>query len=230
MAGLIMLGLIALMVLTLIVMLFLRQGWKRILVAFVGFVVVIGLFNSYVMKTCLPNAKDVEIMTPQAEVITNYILKNGIPKSLAEIPDLPYRLENCERELLYKQYRKVGYIEEEFEEKNREGAKGEVLREKCEFRQDNRTYDVKIRFSAMYRNVYIESNNTSSSKNIFNSEILRKGKGNLVFYNKNTETKFTYYYKFNTEIYQWEYDPYGDKKYPHIFSTKDDGVCNPMRQ
>ncbi len=92
-----MLGLIALMVLTLIVMLVMRQGWKRILIAFVGFLVVMGVFNLYVTKTCGPNAKDVEIMTPQAEAISNYILKNGIPESMAGIPNLPYPLGNCKK-------------------------------------------------------------------------------------------------------------------------------------
>lgn len=92
-----MLGLLALMVLTLIVMLIMRQGWKRILIVFVGFLVVIGIFNTYVTKTCGPNAKDVEIMTPQAEAISNYIHKNGIPESLAKIPNLPYPLKSCKR-------------------------------------------------------------------------------------------------------------------------------------
>ncbi len=93
-----MLGLIALIVLTLIVMLLMRQGRKRILSAFVGFLVVVGVFNLYVTKTCGPNAKDVEIMTPQAEAISNYILKNGIPESMAGIPNLPYKLEECSKQ------------------------------------------------------------------------------------------------------------------------------------
>ena len=95
MAGLIFLGLITLMVITLIVMLLMRKGWKKTLLTFAGFVVVMVLFNLYVNKTCGPDSKDVEIMTPQAEAISNYILKNGIPESLAEIPGLPYPLEDC---------------------------------------------------------------------------------------------------------------------------------------
>ncbi|MEJ2526968.1 MAG: hypothetical protein P8Y49_02560 [Sulfurovaceae bacterium] len=177
MAGLIMLGLIALMVLTLIVMLFLRQGWKRILVTFVGFVVVIGLFNSYVMKTCLPNAKDVEIMTPQAEVITNYILKNGIPKSLAEIPDLPYRLVDCK-----------------WTEKNVEWCYFDV----DENRYSIRTYIVSGNYNTyIYMKIYDEKSETG----IF-TEIDKKSNNNRF------------------EII--------DSCKP--YSTKNDGVCNPMRQ
>ena len=77
MALLILLGLIALMVITLIVMLLMRKGWKKTLSVFAGFVVVLILFNFYVDKVCGPNAKDVGIMTPQAEAISDYILEHG---------------------------------------------------------------------------------------------------------------------------------------------------------
>ncbi|MEJ2498615.1 MAG: hypothetical protein P8Y46_04710, partial [Sulfurovaceae bacterium] len=65
MAWLITVGLTALMVLTLVVMLIKRTGTKRIFKTLMGFVVVIGLFVIYANKTCGPNTKDIEIMTPQ---------------------------------------------------------------------------------------------------------------------------------------------------------------------
>jgi hypothetical protein len=40
-------------------------------------------------------------MKPMAEAISSYIIKHGVPKSLRDIPGLPYRLEECEREEEY---------------------------------------------------------------------------------------------------------------------------------
>jgi hypothetical protein len=40
-------------------------------------------------------------MKPMAQKISAYIVKNGIPESLKDIPDLPYGLEGCRRETTY---------------------------------------------------------------------------------------------------------------------------------
>lgn len=229
MAGLIMLGLIGLMVLTLVTMLVTRRGLKRTLAAFVGFLIIIGLFNLYVLKTCGPNAKDVETMIPQAEAISDYILKNGIPESLIEIPNLPYSLENCKQQLLYQKYRKVGTTEQYFEEKDKNDAKGEVLNEKCEFNQGGRIYEINIRFSASYKKEINASNNIT----IFNSNILRTGQGKLILYNEKTETGMSYNYEFDIKAQRWVYEYFSIKGQsginPKIFSRKNDGVCNPLR-
>ena len=55
-------------------------------------------FNAYYHHACGPNRSDVKVMKPMAEAISNYIVKHGIPESLKNIPDLPYRLEGCERD------------------------------------------------------------------------------------------------------------------------------------
>lgn len=104
-------GFTALMLLVLIVvMLFTlikgnaqKRSWKKILKMLfkgVGIVVVTYIvlfyfggymFMSSYKKECGPDPKEVEVMKPQAEVITNYILKHEIPESMAEIPNLPYQ-------------------------------------------------------------------------------------------------------------------------------------------
>ena len=61
------------------------------LIAIWAMLVVVRFFS------CGPNSADVKVMKPMAEKISEYIVKNGIPKSLKDIPDLPYRLEGCEK-------------------------------------------------------------------------------------------------------------------------------------
>lgn len=224
MAGLIMLGLLALMVLTLIMMLLMRQGWKRILVVFVGFIVVIEIFSSYVTKTCGPNAKDVEIMTPQAEAISNYILKNGIPESLSQISGLPYKLEECKRTKTYSRYskQKHKYIYNEIET----DATGEIIKEICIFQSDNRKYAVNIRFDADYK---IGADYLKIKKCIDNIDAVEEGKGELVFYNEVSETGIDYFFTFNSKLREWIYTQHIGEN-PNVYSSKHDGICNPLRQ
>jgi hypothetical protein len=46
---------------------------------------------------CGPNSSDVKVMKPMAEKISDYIVKNGIPESLEDIPNLPYELKDCKK-------------------------------------------------------------------------------------------------------------------------------------
>ena len=91
MAGFVMMALIA----GLIVYISIAKREKR---AVLISVVLIGSFFLYVNYNCGPNRADVKVMKPMAEKISAYIVKNGIPKSLKDIPDLPYGLEGCERD------------------------------------------------------------------------------------------------------------------------------------
>ena len=61
-------------------------------------VMILGMFYLYVRHTCGPNSSDVKVMKPMAQKISAYIVKHGIPKSLKDIPDLPYGLEECEKD------------------------------------------------------------------------------------------------------------------------------------
>jgi len=98
-----MLSLIILMVATLSRAVIKRRRWKYLLQILVGFFIIMGLFHFYVSKTCEPNAKDIELMKPQVEVITKYILENGIPTTMVEIPNLPYKLELCTHPITYRE-------------------------------------------------------------------------------------------------------------------------------
>ena len=46
---------------------------------------------------CGPDMSDVRVMKPMAQKISDYIVTHGIPKSLKDIPDLPYGLEGCNK-------------------------------------------------------------------------------------------------------------------------------------
>ena len=159
------------MILTLVVMLLMRKGWKKILLTFVGFIVALGLFNLYVNKTCGPDSKDVEIMTPQAEAISNYILKNGIPESLTDISGLPYSLENCK------------WIE--------------VNNEWCTFNVSGIKYSTDFYF--------------------LDSSI------SIKVYNRTNETGILFGFK-KEKTGKWSI-----RKKLTPYSTKNDGVCNPLR-
>jgi hypothetical protein len=55
--------------------------------------VTIGAFYLFSKIYCGPSLIDIYRMKPMAEKISTYIVKHGIPKSLKDIPDLPYGLE-----------------------------------------------------------------------------------------------------------------------------------------
>ena len=95
-----------------------KYGLKGVGVSILVFIVNLIIFNAYYNFTCGPNSADVKVMKPMAKKISDYIVKNGIPKSLKDIPDLPYELEGCEKK-----------------QKNLE---------KCIFHTNNREYEVEI--------------------------------------------------------------------------------------
>jgi len=147
MAGII---LILLIVVLLIVIAMSKNKKKTSLVA-LGILVSYHLYVSY---KCGPNKKDVSVMKPMAEAISNYIVKNGIPKSLKDIPDLPYELEGCK------------YVE--------------INVEQCFFKQKNKKYQTEMYLIAKsgvdisIRNNNIETGLRNSLKNKNNQWFILK--------------------------------------------------------
>jgi len=76
-----------------------KHGLKGVGVSILVFIVSLVMFNAYYNFTCGPNSADVKVMKPMAEKISAYIVKNGIPESLQDIPDLPYGLEGCKSKI-----------------------------------------------------------------------------------------------------------------------------------
>ena len=82
------LGLTFLVVVLFVYVLFSKKK-KRALVIFFG---VVTAWSFYALCNCEPSFKDIKVMQPMAKAISNYIVKHGIPKSLSEIPGVPYAI------------------------------------------------------------------------------------------------------------------------------------------
>jgi len=74
-----------------------KEGIKGVGVSIFVFIVSFASFSYFHKHACGPNSADVKVMKPMAQKISDYIVKNGIPESLKDIPDLPYGLEECEK-------------------------------------------------------------------------------------------------------------------------------------
>lgn len=129
------------------------------------------LLMGYFEKECAPNPEDVKVMKPQAEVITNYILENGIPESMENIVNLPYEWDKCERTSKNVEwcYFKIGEI------------------------------DHSVRLYVLGDNIYLKTYNQKSETGVF------------------TDIE-------KVDRYKWVVS---EKSIP--YSTKDDGICNPLR-
>jgi len=67
-----------------------KEGIKGVGASILVFIVSLVGFNYFYNYTCGPSSADVKVMKPMAQKISDYIVKNGIPESLKDIPDLPY--------------------------------------------------------------------------------------------------------------------------------------------
>lgn len=90
MAGLMLMFMLVVMVVLLFYRLVMQKPVKKLLLSYS---IILGSYFVIVSCTCGPNPKDVAVMKPMVEKISDYIVKNGIPKSLKDIQGLPYELE-----------------------------------------------------------------------------------------------------------------------------------------
>jgi len=74
-------------------------------------IIIFALYALLRFVFCGPNYFDVKVMKPMAEAISHYISKNGIPDSLEDIPNLPYKLSGCERKEYYENYDSYAHVD-----------------------------------------------------------------------------------------------------------------------
>jgi len=74
--------------------------------------IALALFAAARFVMCRPDGEVVRVATPMVEKIADYIVKHGVPESLADIPDLPYKLEGCRKKTIFKKNYKIVQEEE----------------------------------------------------------------------------------------------------------------------
>ena len=110
------------------------EGLNRLWLIVGGIIMFIGVLIFLIIPiwhkiSCSPNKHDVKIMKPQVKAIADYIVKNGMPKSLKNIPELPYGLIGCSHQ--------------------------QHNLERCSFYKNNRKYEVELYvFGYIYLEIY----------------------------------------------------------------------------
>ena len=174
----------------------------------VSILTVVG-FYVFVKCTCGPNFFDVRIMYPMAEKISQYIEKYGIPKSLKDIPDLPYLLEKCEKNIIFKKYTGI----ENIDVNNSKEATYKIEKEYCKYSKNRKTYEV---YTTLDKDL-----------NSLKSEYFT-----IKIYHYKNKTGVKYDMEFDIKNNMWKMRESIGKMYKniHIYDNKTSGICNPMRQ
>ncbi len=87
---------------------------------------------------CRPNPFTVHTATPVVKKIATYIEENGLPNKLDEIPDLPYKLEECTRKEVYWNGHSIA--------KDKKEADWMELLYDCKFFKNGKAYQIYGRF------------------------------------------------------------------------------------
>ena len=119
--------------------------------------IALALFVLARFALCRPNYFTVKTATPMVEKIADYIIVNGIPESLEDISDLPYKIVRCEKNI---QYRKMGIFVVDVYSK--EKSDFSIITENCYFLVNEQTYNINLWFNENYKDV----NNTSGEIDI----------------------------------------------------------------
>ena len=164
--------------------------------------VAIGAFVLYVIYACSPNLRDVKVMKPMAETIRDYIIKHGVPKSLQDIPNLPYELDGCDKKEEYSVFDKKLY--KYIKVKQKYEATYKSIEEECLFSKSGRVYYLQS------RSLFDLVNNTGGITLDMGSKEGSTWNMMDFDFNKNGLTKRTDHIKFH--------------------SSKHTGICSPMRQ
>jgi len=196
MAGLMLMAMIVVMVVVLFVQLVRQKPMKKLLLSYL---LILGSFHLFVSYSCGPNSADVKVMKPMAQKIADYIVAHGIPKSLADIPDLPYEVEGCERRVTYKNSTIIPIKIV----KTEEDANFAIIEEGCTFQEDSKKYSLSIFFTKDYDDTI--------------------GEGNLKLINWQSATAISYIFKGAKEhkfVLQY---------IPKFYSGNTSGICAPFR-
>ena len=104
--------------------------------------VVLVLFVLARFAFCRPSYSVVKTATPMVEKMADYIVKHGMPDSLEQIPDLPYKLNECKKNIVYWTYERPRKIV-----KNKQEADYAVISEECTFSKNSDIFNVELLYS-----------------------------------------------------------------------------------
>jgi len=86
----------------------------------------VGIFAVLRFVYCGPNYSDMRKMNSMINAIGNYIVGHGIPKSLKDIPNLPYKLSGCKKNEYFKDNKGYDCI-------SNDEARWHKIEEECHF-------------------------------------------------------------------------------------------------
>jgi len=105
--------------------------------------ILLGLFILLRFLSCSPNREVVKVASPVVNQIADYIVKNGIPESLEDIPNIPYKLNKCSKKEVY-------YIYTEEVQKELATSMGVYLN--CYFMENEKLYRIYLDFGKAKNN------------------------------------------------------------------------------
>lgn len=123
----------------------------KILLKIIGGIIaipIIGLllFTLARVLFCGPNKEVIKVVKPVLQIIADDIVKHNTPVSLSSIENLPYKLENCRREVVLKTSTTIptSIVDKQ------EDADFAIISEGCTFKKGNKSYPVNLWFTENY--------------------------------------------------------------------------------
>ena len=151
--------------------------------------VVLVLFVLARFAFCRPNYSVVKTATPMVEKMADYIVNQGMPDSLEQIPDLPYMLNQCEKNITYE---KEGELRD-IKVHKKEEADWVIYKEECNFIHKEEPYILKLWFIKHYKSIqsthgYLDIEQCKTS--VGTSFVYEDGKLISVGIGSNLDTRF----------------------------------------
>jgi hypothetical protein len=107
--------------------------------------ILLALFIGARFLFCGPDKEVISVAKPVMNIIADHIVKEGVPKSLADIKGMPYRLQGCSKKEVYKKNdsnKTIVYLKEK--------ADYVVISEECYFLTKNKLYTLSLWFLEDY--------------------------------------------------------------------------------
>jgi len=109
--------------------------------------IALALYAAARFVKCRPDHEVVKVATPMVEKIADYIVKHGVPESLADIPGLPYALEGCRVNVEHEKEMNL----KDVPVNSKKNADWTIYEHHCNFFHENNNYSVRLWFIKHYK-------------------------------------------------------------------------------